>query len=185
MLALESQIKWNARLQKIVISSFVLMIAGFYFLGYLPESRRQRDMMKTVALRTVELRENSQRGMDLTAVAAEVQKLQARLDGSKKLPAQNDLAEFIREMTQLSQQSSLKKFQYKPEPAKRSELFAMLPIQVTFEGDFVSVFSFLRQTESMQRLIRISQLNLRSRDGSATGTVQVELSMNIYFSPDE
>ena len=65
----------------------------------------------------------------------------------------------------------------------RSELFAEQPVSLKFEGDFLSVFSFLRQTEEMQRLTRVRELRLRSDDRAARpGQVEVELSMNIYFS---
>jgi Tfp pilus assembly protein PilO len=65
----------------------------------------------------------------------------------------------------------------------RSELFDEQPVSLTFEGDFVNVFSFLRQTEEMQRLTRVKELKLRSSDRTGkSGQVEVELSMNIYFS---
>jgi hypothetical protein len=34
----------------------------------------------------------------------------------------------------------------------------------------------------MQRLTRVKNLKIRSTDAAKSGTVQVELSMNIYFS---
>ena len=57
------------------------------------------------------------------------------------------------------------------------------PIKLTFEGDFISIYSFLRNTEEMPRLTRVRDMKLSSRD--KTGQVKFELTMNIYFSPDE
>ena len=51
----------------------------------------------------------------------------------------------------------------------------------------VNVFSFLRQTETMQRLTRTRSISLstKDKDGDRNGTVRAEVSMTIYFSPDE
>ena len=66
---------------------------------------------------------------------------------------------------------------------RNGEQFAEWPISLKFEGDFMNVFSFLRKTEEMQRLTRLRGLRLKGLDhGGKAGQVQVELSMNIYFS---
>jgi hypothetical protein len=52
---------------------------------------------------------------------------------------------------------------------------------MTFEGDFLNAFGFLRQLEEMQRLTRVKTLSVRCRD-PRTGLVEVSLAMNIYFS---
>jgi hypothetical protein len=50
----------------------------------------------------------------------------------------------------------------------------------------MSVFSFLRQTEQMQRLTRVKELKLKSSDrADKAGQVEVELSMNIYFAAED
>jgi len=64
----------------------------------------------------------------------------------------------------------------------RTELYTQWPIAPKFEGDFASVFAFLRRAEAMQRLTHVKGLKVHSTDNGKSGQVQVELSMNIYFS---
>ena len=52
---------------------------------------------------------------------------------------------------------------------------------MTFEGDFLNVFGFLRELEGMQRLTRVKTLSVRCKDPK-TGQVDVSMAMNIYFS---
>jgi Tfp pilus assembly protein PilO len=64
----------------------------------------------------------------------------------------------------------------------RSELFAEQPVSLKFEGDFLKVFSFLRQTEQMQRLTRVRELKIKNNRSNKPGQVEVELSMNINLT---
>ncbi len=61
------------------------------------------------------------------------------------------------------------------------ELYSEIPITMNFEGDFSSVFGFLREMEAMPRLTRVKSLNIRTKDPKL-GIVDVNLAMNIYFS---
>ena len=190
MLTLQNQIKWCSRLQWWLGGAMLLLWAAFLLLGYRPITRRQATLEQQIAMLQSELSTSSSKAGALPQVAGEVKIQRLKLDGANRLPKQNDLAQFIRDITQLSQQSSLKKFQYKPEPRQRGQLFCQLPVKLTFEGDFVNVFSFLRQTETMQRLTRTRSIALSTKDrndhsGGGNGNVKAEVSMSIYFSPDE
>jgi hypothetical protein len=63
----------------------------------------------------------------------------------------------------------------------RSDLFLEMPLTLTFEGEFSSVFGFLRSAEEMQRLTRVRGMTLRVKDPRA-GQVHAEVAMNLYFS---
>jgi len=111
-------------------------------------------------------------------VKLEVERLRAELRKYKTLPRQQELAQFIKDVAQLGSQSSLKRFFLNPGTPVRGEQFSEQPMQLTFEGDFVNVYSFLRHTEELERLTRLRGLSIRSRD--RMGTVKVQLAMSIY-----
>jgi Tfp pilus assembly protein PilO len=186
MLTLQKQITWCTRAQWTLGAVIVALTGGFYLFGYRPITQRQAQLQVQIAARQFELSDTGSKAHVLPQVATEVKILRLKLEGSKRLPKQNDLAQFMRDITQLSSQSSLKNFHVKPDEATRTELYSSMPIKLTFEGDFVNVFSFLRQTETMQRLTRTRSISLTSKgDDDKSGTVKAELSMNIYFSADE
>jgi Tfp pilus assembly protein PilO len=181
--SLQNQIQWYARAQWTLGVFMTALVLCFYFLAYRPILSRQVELNACIQERTRELDASRQQTRILPDVASEVERLRARLERSRKrIPAQLELPQFIKDVTQLSQQSRLAKFSFKPGAAARGGVVSELPIQLNFEGDFVNVFSFLRNSEEMPRLTRVRGVNIKSRDKS--GQVQVTLTMNIYFGAD-
>jgi type IV pilus assembly protein PilO len=167
------------------LAAIALALAGvFYFLHYRPQNQRQQSLASQIALKQRELQEGRTHTSVLPEVATEVERLRARVERSKKsIPRQQDLPQFIRDVSQLGQQASLRKPAFKPGTPARADLVSELPIQMTFEGDFVNVYSFLRNLEEMPRLTRVRDMKLVGKDRA--GQVKVTISMNIYFSPDQ
>jgi Tfp pilus assembly protein PilO len=113
---------------------------------------------------------------------ADVYRLQARLEhNNKTLPRQADMGTFIKDIETVSQQSAVQKFTCHPGAAQKFAAISLVPVTMNFEGDFISVFQFLRQSEDMLRLTRIRALNIRSTDARA-GQVEVGMAMSVYFS---
>jgi Tfp pilus assembly protein PilO len=165
----------------------VLLLVGcaIYLMGIRPATVRLGELQAKFALEKSELQGNQARARDLPKVELEIEHLRQRVERfDKKLPKQQDLAQFIDDLTEISQQSSLQKLAWKPDlKPRRTDQFSELPIQLTFQGDFAGVFDFLRRTEDMQRLTRVRKLELRSLEGS-TGQVDVQVTMNIYFAEE-
>jgi Tfp pilus assembly protein PilO len=187
MVMLKNQIRLCARAQSWLAGAMLVIAGGFFVMGYRPSMQKMAALDEQMRIRQRELGDTSSKAGALPQVASEVKVLRLKLEGAKRLPKLNDRAQFIRDITQLSQQSSLKKFQLKPEPLQRNDLYYQQPVKLTFEGDFVNVFSFLRQTETMQRLTRTKSISLSTKDNESknNGTVKAELVMSIYLSPDE
>jgi Tfp pilus assembly protein PilO len=184
MRTLQNQLGWCSRAQIGLVAVTLTLVTAFYFGSYRPQSQRQAQLAKQIADQKKSLATGKAQTSVLDSVVEEVRALRAKLERSQKsIPQQQDLPAFIRDVTQLSQQASLKKFIMKPDIPSRIDLVSELPIRLTFEGDFISIYSFLRNTEQMPRLTRVRDMRLSSRDKN--GQVKVELTMNIYFSPDE
>lgn len=184
--SLQSQAAAYRRTQMLMGCGLVLLLVGVYVFGYRPASHRQMALIEETQTKRKEFEAARVRTRDLGAVEAEVAKLQSRLDRfNKRLPSQRDMgheySQFIRDITELNGQGAMKKVNVVPGVLKRSDAFAELPISMNFEGDFMSVFTFLQQTEVMPRLTRIKKLSMKNRD-SKLGTVEVQVSMNLYFA---
>jgi Tfp pilus assembly protein PilO len=182
MRPLQRKIEWCAKGQWVLAASLGLFLAAFYLLGYRTANQRLSDLRMQIQTKERDLQSNQSRAKILPVVEKEVARLQSRLElFDHKLPKQQELPQFIREITQVSQHASLRKVEVKPGVGHKSELYSEMPITLTFQGDFLNVFSFLRQTEQMQRLTRVQNLTVKSLGGKP-GEVEVQVSMNIYFS---
>ena len=182
MRTLQSQIGWTAKAQWAMTAVMLGLGAAFYVLGYRPAVEKIAGQQAEYRAKAQKLQADQSRARLLPSVEADVEVLRQTLERfDKKMPRQQDLGQFIKEITQMSQQAALKKLAVNPGVPRRSDQFSELPITLTFEGDFVNVFEFLRDVEQMKRLTRVRGLTVKNRD-PALGQVEVQVGMNIYFS---
>jgi Tfp pilus assembly protein PilO len=183
MLGLKQQIAWLGRVQWTLGGAMLLLLGAFILFIYRPHMRQLADLQQQIDRYDVELIQSKDQTKILPDVAADVEKLKTKLAKCKTLPRQQELAEFIKDIAQLGQGANLKKFELTRGIPSRGARLNELPIQLTFEGDFVSVFSFLRHAEELQRLTRVPTMSIKTQDDAA-GVVKVQLTMNIYFAAD-
>src|SRR5690349_16795741 len=141
MWTLQVQTSWFARVQWTLAAAAVLLAGGFYALGYRPITARLHELRTQIDQHQHDLASGQTQTSILPNVTSQVNLLRLKLDKFKALPRQQELPQFIRDIAQLGQQATLRKFDLKPGVPSRDDRFNELPIQLTFEGDFVSVFS--------------------------------------------
>jgi Tfp pilus assembly protein PilO len=180
---LQNHVRWFIRAQWALGALMVALLVAFFAFGYRPQTARLRQLQLDISQRQYELRQSQDKTRILPAIAADVKSLRQQLDASKKLPPQQELPQFLKDVTALGQRCSLHPFTFKQGMPTHGDLFCELPVALTFEGDFIDAFNFLRSTEAMQRLTRVRSMTIKAMDGTA-GRVQVQVSMNIYFAPD-
>jgi Tfp pilus assembly protein PilO len=185
MQTLKSQISWCRRIQYLLGMALVVLGVIFYFAGYRPRTEKTRQVVAKIAQAKQELQDGQDKARVIPDVAKKLTELNARLKDFKTLPRNRDIGQFMREITEVSHQADLRKLEVTFSGAiNRSQQYTEMPLSLHFEGDFVSVFNFLRQAEDLPRLTRVSSLSIRGtdvKDGKA-GLVQVEMSMSLYFS---
>jgi len=180
-LTLQRQQQYCTRAQRVLAVVLLVAVSGFFAFGYRPADLEQRRLRDAIETQRRDLLARQTRTSNLPVVQLEVEKLKVRLDRfDKKLPRQPDLGEFVKQITQVSQQSSLRKWSVQPGVPKRLDLYCEMPITLKFEGDYPSAEAFIRQAEDMQRMTRIKNLTIRNRDPRG-GQVEVNLTMNIYY----
>jgi Tfp pilus assembly protein PilO len=183
MRTLQSQILWCGRAQRVLIATMLLAVATFYFCGYRPATAQLRVLRAQMATRASELKGNQSKSSIKTEIAAYNERLKLELDRIRKPSKQHELPQLIKDLTFFAQEANLKKFNFKSGMPGRTDLFLEQPLALTFDGDFVNVFNFLRSAEAMQRLTRMRSMTLKVKD-DRSGNVQAVVSMNMYFSTE-
>jgi Tfp pilus assembly protein PilO len=186
MRTLFGQIQLFARLSQVSAALLVVGVGAFYFAVYRPHNQQYARLTGDLRSVRAEIQATQSRADALPEVAKQVVELQAQLDSAKRLPKQQEMPDLIRDLTQLSRQSALRNFRYNPGTTPmRSEYFNEQPMAISFEGDFLAVFNFLRNTEELKRMTRVKQMNVRNLDPRVKdGQVQVDLSMGIYYASE-
>lgn len=182
MRSLQGQIGWCSRAQFALGGVIVIFLVFFFVFGYRPQMSELTALRTHINDKKRDLDVAQARAKALPMVMAEVARLQQRVERfDKKLPKQQDLGQFIKDITQLSQQSSLRRWRIDASEPKKNDLYCETPIQIHFEGDYRNVFSFLKQAEQMQRLTRLHNVQIRMLD-SQLGQVEVQAALTIYFT---
>jgi Tfp pilus assembly protein PilO len=150
-----------------------------------PASIRLAAIGERIAAQQKELQTAQTRLAGMPVVESQTEQLRRSVEYfDKRMPRHEDLPQIIGDVTQISQRTSLGKLAWRPEVAlRRTEQFTELPLEFSFQGDFLNVFSFLSQLQDIPRLTRLRKLDIQARDG-ADGQVDVQLTMNIYFSEE-
>jgi Tfp pilus assembly protein PilO len=182
---LKRQFLWCNRAQCVLTIGLVIFIALFYLAGIRPTSARLRAIAARESTQRSDLQLAELRAETLPAAELETERLQRGVEEfDSKLPHHQGLPQLIGDVTQMSHRAMLSKLAWRPEAVlKRNDHFTELPVEFTFQGDFLGVVNFLSQVESMQRVTRLRKLDVQSKD-SMDGQVDVQLTMNIYYAEE-
>ncbi len=179
MMALRNQISVFGRMQWTLGAAVVLTLGAFMAFGYRPIRQHSAAVQTQIDRCRQELSMHRDQAAILSAVKSDVRRLEERLSGFKRLPQQQELAEFIKDVAQLAQQAQLKKPDIRPQGMiQRGPRLTEAPIQLTFEGDFTNVYWFLQHAEDLKRLTRVPTLSIKTKD--RYGQVKVQMTMNLY-----
>ena len=187
MKTLQEQIRWYARLQWLLAVGLLLIVIAFICVLYVPSAMKLAKLDQFSRERREQLSESGGRARILPVIKQDVDRLRLELDRSKQLPPLSDMPKFIGDLTELVARNGLRKFSIKPAGVPQrgvDGLFIYSPVQLVFEADYASLYNFLHQAEDLQRLTRVKQLSV-TRDGVGDSQLKVQLSMNLYFSPEE
>jgi Tfp pilus assembly protein PilO len=182
MRSLQSNLARLRRTQWVLAGATLLGLAGFYVAVFRPFAGRLDVLTLQIQQKRRELEGSTDKTRQLPILMGQVRDLEVKVQHfERQFPRQPALDLFIRNITDVSQRMNLREWRYQPGAPRRGDAFQELPIQMQFQGDFLAVASFLREVENMPRLTRVKKLSVKAKDGT-TGLVEVELSMNIYFS---
>jgi Tfp pilus assembly protein PilO len=180
MLSLQEKVSWFVRVQRAMVIAMIALAGGFYAFAYRPQVARLTSLKNQIDQTRQELRSAQSQTTMLPSVEADVERLQVRMQKFKAMPKRDEQDQFVKDISQLAQLAGLKK-----EPTMignaviRGEKVCEIPYSLTMDGDFNSIFAFLRHTENLQRLTRASKLNIKGTDKA--GQVKTQLTMSIYY----
>lgn len=159
-----------------------IALAGFYSFHVVPvdaELAARRDRLEAIRAEVVKAQETASR---LPEFESEVAALERRLDELKAvLPEQKDVAELLRRIQTLAQQSDLIIRGFRPQPIATRELHAEWPIQLELEGTYHRLGEFFDEISRFSRIITISALNIRALEPPAPNTTITALCTATTF----
>ena len=156
-------------------------------LVYLPQRGRLHDLRTEIAQEKARLLGDTERSSAVPAMLRQVQTMRKRYTNfDRRLPKRKELGGFLREISGNLAQENLANQLIEPGSPTRAKLFHTLPIVVRFQGSYLSLASFLKRLEEMERLTQVQRLSISRRSqpdrAAPAEDLHIEVLMNIYFT---
>ncbi|MEM8874491.1 MAG: type 4a pilus biogenesis protein PilO [Planctomycetota bacterium] len=185
MSELEQQITVLRKRQRKLLGVIVAILLLFYFGVFRTANGQLNRIVNQVRAVDNELALNQQQVEALPRIAADVQRLRNDLSRTRReLPDEPGYSQFWGDASRLAQTLSLRNSQFQQQAPETINIdsessIGVMPVRITFEGDFASGFAFLRQIESYPRLLHVRKTSVKSV--GITGDTAFELWVNLYY----
>jgi type IV pilus assembly protein PilO len=175
--------------QKIALSA--LMVGGllgvFFFTHFLPFSYpSQRDRIEALKAdyekKSTELARARATVADLPRFEAEYEQLHERWSlAAELLPADRQVAALLRKITLAAQQTGVQFVVFRPSGPKSEQYYTELPLQISVNGGYHQIGSFLAELANLRRIITVSNVKLHSNTGTDPSyTTVTEFTASAY-----
>ncbi|MEM6334058.1 MAG: type 4a pilus biogenesis protein PilO [Planctomycetota bacterium] len=120
---------------------------------------------------------------ELSRLYDEVEQMRDELDGSKqRVPAQDEIAQVVRGISEALVLHAADQPVLTTGKTEHYATHSLIPVQVSFNADFLNTYRVLDALQRMPRLIRVDRLTI-SRDAErGDGNATVELEVAAFFS---
>ena len=112
----------------------------------------------------------------------QVATLEAQLDRLRPvLPDEKDVADLLRRIQGMATQSALSIRGFAPQAVATRQMYAEWPIGLQLDGTYHNLGSFLERVSKFPRIINITGIHIRTKDGGAAGvTVSADCTATTF-----
>jgi Tfp pilus assembly protein PilO len=148
-----------------------------------PQQATLRDLKSEKVLSLNMLDANAQQQAIVPELIEQVETMKAEYEGfSQRLPEQAGLGDFLQQINESLAEEGLASEWIRPGDSVAGELFHSMPVDMRFQGTYLATVRFLERLESMERLVRVHELEITGGQDGENGNVNVEMQINIYYT---
>lgn len=169
----------------IVLGAVLALTAGATAMVYYPQHKKLSQCQVQIEQQHQAMREDVSKASVVPSMVRQVQDMRSRHKNlDRRLPQQKELASFLGEITSQVSQERLANQVIMPgsKPLCEDE-YNTLPIEMKFQGTFLSLVSFLKRIDRMERLTRVQRLRISADPKNKD--LGIELQLNIYFTASD
>jgi len=166
----------------IVITAAI--ISGFVLFRYLPLRKASNAIKDAKSAQMLTITKGQAENKQLPVLKEQLAKLQQEVAKfGANIPMQRALGEFLQRIAEMMNEHNLKEQVVAPgEEIKVSEL-SCIPIEMHCSGGLAQIFEFYKRLQGLDRLVRIEQVKLESRQVGIGGEVSMHTKAVIYYRP--
>jgi type IV pilus assembly protein PilO len=180
----------NPAVQKILLATLVVgsLLGVFFFTHFLPFGYpTQRDRINALKSdyekKSTDLARARATVADLPRFEAEYEQLHQRWElAAELLPADRQMAALLRRITLAAQQTGVSFVSFRPAPPANEQYYTQLPLQISVNGGYHQVGSFLAELANLRRIVTVANVRLKSNPTNTTGfqTTSAEFTASAY-----
>ncbi len=181
----------NPVVQKAALSVAVAgAVLGIFFFSHLvpfsfPVQREKIETLKAdFEKKQTDLARARATVADLPRFEAEYEQLHQRwAEAAELLPADRQMAALLRKITLAAQETGCQFVVFRPSGQKSETYYTEMPLQLSVNGGYHQVGSFLAELANMRRIITVANLKLKSNTSSKGDdmlTTSVEFTASAY-----
>ena len=161
-----------------------MLVIDFVWFGCLPLHKTMKAVRQTKTSLELFIGKGTAGGKQLPVLNEQLQKLQQDTSNfDLNVPEQRDLGVFLQQLADLMIEHNLRKQVVAPENEIKAEGLGCIPIKMQCKGKLIQIFEFFKQLQTLDRLVRIEQVNLVN-DNSFSGEVSMETKVVIFYNPE-
>lgn len=175
--------------QKVVLSSVLAggALGVFFFTHFLPfnfpnQGERIDALKVDYEKKSTELARARATIADLPRFEAEYEQLHQRWSlAAELLPTDRQVAALLRKITLAAQQTGVRFVVFRPGGPKNEQYYTEMPLQITVNGGYHQIGSFMAELANLRRIITVSNVKLRTNGGTdPLLTTAVEFTASAY-----
>src|SRR6266545_1982597 len=168
----------NPVVQKIIVSAlFACAALGVFFFSHLlpfnyPNQRERIEVLKVeYEKKSTELARARATVADLPRFEAEYEQLHQRWSlAAELLPADRQVAALLRKITLAAQQTGVQFVVFRPSGPRNQQYYTEMPLQISVNGGYHQVGSFLAELANLRRIVTVSNIKLKTGPKDDEGT---------------
>lgn len=160
------------------------MIVGAVALGayqYTPIHRQKQELKKTLDAQALTKDEIQAKCSRLPVLHRQVLELGPRaLEYDRRLPERKEFARLWQQIAEIMNRSQLSEQLVRPGTEVREGGLCVIPLQIEGMGTFEQIFTFFRELETFDRLIRMEAIQLQN-DSDLSGRLHLVARAQVYY----
>ncbi|MCP4591183.1 MAG: type 4a pilus biogenesis protein PilO [bacterium] len=172
----------------IVAAVAVGITAAYALLLLAPQLRRLSTMRSSITALEEQLASGAVDVAGLSQVEANLQRTSALLaDHATRIPPEARVGSFVEEMSSIAGRLGLRDQNIVPKPPLQFGTVATLPIQISFVADSAVTHAFLRELESLPRVVQITSVAMERTESVGESRkrgrfeLSTEMSVQIFY----
>jgi Tfp pilus assembly protein PilO len=164
-----------------IVVAVVTLTAIFAILQYRPLRSQAHAMQQVKAAQLSACEKTEAEIKNLPALRGQLKATLVKIGNyDAKIPRQRNLGAFLQEIADAMNKYNLDEQMVQPDNEIELDGIACIPVRIQCRGSLEQVFGFFRSLQTMERLIRIEQTQLKG-DSTFSGMVTVVARGDIYY----